>query len=293
LVGPELLYARQKDRAVWFGLLIAAAALAALLGVVSSWRAFRQQHQLARMQSNFLSSVSHELRAPIASVRLMAEGLEQNRVTEPNRRQEYFHFIVQECRRLSGLIENVLNVSRIEQGKQQYTFEPTDLRRLVEDTVQLMQPAARERHIEVTFDFPSCALEPPELDGPSIQQALINLIDNAIKHSPDNETIVVSLEIVSGAARPASVQPDEAEPNTDKRIQLIVADHGPGIPSEDHERIFERFYRRGTELRRSTQGVGIGLHIVKRTTDAHGGRVWVECGERQGSRFVMELPLKP
>ena len=292
LASPDLLYAQQKDRAVWNGLLIAIAALVAILGVASSRRAFQKQHRLAQLQSNFLASVSHELRAPIASVRLMAEGLEQNRVKEPESRREYFHFIVQECRRLSGLIENILNISRIEQGKQQYEFEPTDIQKLIEDTLQLMRPAAKERRVRLTVHFPSQVLNSPELDGPSIQQALINLIDNAIKHSPDNETVSIWLESSNNDA-PADDKPGTSpnDPSRRNTMRLIVADRGPGIPAEDRDRIFERFYRRGSELRRQTQGVGIGLHIVKRTVDAHGGRVWVECSEDIGSRFIMELPI--
>ena len=135
LTNRSLLYARQRQLQFIFGALIAASALAALIGFVAAYRAFRREQQLGEMKSNFVSSVSHELRAPIASVRLMAENLEHGKITGPAKQGEYFRFIVQECRRLSSLIENVLDFSRIEQGRKQYEFEPTDLVALAQTTV--------------------------------------------------------------------------------------------------------------------------------------------------------------
>src|SRR5882757_2759454 len=114
------------------------------------------------MKSNFVSSVSHELRAPIASVRLMAEGLERGKIQDPAKQNEYFRFIVQECRRLSSLIENVLDFSRIEQGRKQYEFEPTDLLALTRETVKLMEPYAEEKGVELKFETPLAAPERSE-----------------------------------------------------------------------------------------------------------------------------------
>ncbi len=266
-------YAHQRQRAWIFGLLIAVATLAALIGFYAARRAFRRQLRLSEMKSNFVAGVSHELRAPIASVRLMAEGLERGRVQGEAKRQEYFRFIVQECRRLSSLIENVLDWSRIEQGRKQYEIEPTELAQLAEQTVKLMETGAREQQIEITLQTRGAAV-PVELDGKAIQQALINLIDNAIKHSPQGSGIQVGLEFESA------------------RIQLWVEDRGEGIPATEHARIFERFYRVGSELRRRTQGVGIGLSIVKHIVEAHGGRVRVRSAPGEGSRFTIELPIK-
>lgn len=305
LTSPAALFRRQQARTFWFGLLIAASTVAALIGLLAAWRAFVQQRLLGEMKSNFVSSVSHELRAPIASVRLLAESLERGKVAEPQKQHEYFGFIVQECRRLSSLIENVLDFSRIEQGRKQYEPEPTDVAALLRETVKLMEPYAAEKGVVLALEAPntnaasSCELS---VDGRAIQQALVNLIDNAVKHSPKDETVTVGLNrngrLPSGPALPSPADgggrltPEQAPHPASGHVLLFVEDHGPGIPPEEHERIFERFYRRGSELRRDTQGVGIGLSIVKHIVEAHGGQVLVQSAVGQGSRFIIQLPAK-
>jgi signal transduction histidine kinase len=138
LDDPALLFARQRTRTLWFGSLIGVASCAALVGLVTTWRAFDRQQRLADLQSRFVSSVSHELRAPIASIRLLADGLESGRISTPDKQAEYFGLIGQEARRLTALIENVLDFSRIDQGRKHYEFEPTDIIALVRQTVRLM-----------------------------------------------------------------------------------------------------------------------------------------------------------
>ena len=291
LTSPTALFASQRSRAFTFGLLIATASVAAVIGLLTAWRAFNRQLRLSEMKSNFVSSVSHELRAPIASVRLLAESLERGKVSEPVKQNEYFRFIGQECRRLSALIENVLDFSRIEQGRKQYEFESTDIHALVEQTVKLMESYAAEKgvRLETSNHEPRTASLELNVDGRAIQQALVNLIDNAIKHSPKDATVTVSLETRNAECEVRNGDYENSNPQL-TTCNLSVADHGPGIPASEHEKIFERFYRLGSELRRETQGVGIGLSIVKHIVEAHGGRVQVESEVGKGSCFTIVLP---
>ncbi len=299
-------YFRAAARRQWvFGMLVGTMLIAGALAAWMARRALLKQLRLNEMKSNFVSSVSHELRAPIASVRLLAESLERGKISEPQKQNEYFRFIGQECRRLSALIENVLNFSRIEQGRKQYEFEPTDLVALVEQTVKLMQPYAEERGVKLELSKVQSPRSNVELsvDGRALQQALVNLIDNAIKHSPKDAPVTVELKT---DGETPNVQRMEHTPSTKTErasgdnpvtrhpapITLSVSDHGPGIPASEHEKIFARFYRLGSELRRETPGVGIGLSIVKHIVEAHGGRVRVASEGGQGSRFTMELPIK-
>jgi signal transduction histidine kinase len=277
LADRPRLYAKQRQLQFIFGSLIAVSTLAALIGFIAAYRAFRREQQLGVMKSNFVSSVSHELRAPIASVRLMAENLECGKVSDPARQDEYFRFIGQECRRLSALIENVLDFSRIEQGRKQYEFEPTDLVALAQTTVKLMEPYAAEKGVklEISNVQPQTSNLEWNVDGRAIQQALVNLMDNAIKHSAKGQTVTL-----------------EIGPESRCSFNLSVSDHGPGIPIAEQEKIFERFYRLGSELRRETQGIGIGLSIVKHIVEAHGGHVTVKSEPGQGSRFTIVLPAK-
>ena len=292
LADAAALYAHQRQRTWWFVAVVLAAAATAGIGLLAAHRAFRRQLRLSEMKSNFVSSVSHELRAPIASVRLLAESLDRGRITEETKRREYFRLIGQECRRLSALVANVLDFSRIDLGRKQYEFEPTDLIALVTQTVKLMEPYATERQVTLRFEPPGVFNLQPSLDGRAIQQALVNLIDNAVKHSPAGAEVTVTL-LAPTTDAPTTDAPTTDAPTTDhgSLMTLSVTDQGPGIPAAEHARIFEPFYRRGSELRRETSGVGIGLTIVKHVVDAHSGVVRVESELSKGSRFVIELPV--
>src|ERR1035437_2859809 len=171
-----------------------------------------------------------------------------------------------------------------------------------------METYAAERDVKLQLVLPTVDPQ-PSADGKALQQALVNLIDNALKHSPKGGAVTVGLEVeMQKAERVANIQHStsniqRAAPSNRpqasllthhaSRISLWVEDHGEGIPASAHEKIFERFYRPGSELRRQTQGVGIGLSIVKHIIEAHGGNVLVRSVPGQGSRFTIELPVSP
>ncbi len=300
LASREKMLSAEQRRARLFGALIGAAVLAALAGLLAARRAFYQQHRLSEMKTNFVSSVSHELRAPIASMRLLAESLERGKISEASKKMEYYRFLVQESRRLTSLIENVLDFSRIEQGRKEYRREPADLEAILAETVKLMRPAAADKQVELAWNPGPGPAPLLSCDGLALQQALINLMDNAIKHSPPGASVTIGLENCAcdgrregraGTPLPAAARTERAP--CQPMIRLWVEDRGPGIPPEEHEKIFERFYRRGSELRRETQGIGIGLTIVKHIVEAHRGRVLVRSAVGQGSRFTIELPVTP
>ena len=276
LAQPNLLYASYRRRIWYTAALILAAAVAAWIGILNAWKGYRRQVRLAEMTSNFVSSVSHELRAPLASMRLMSESLDRGVVENERKRKDYYRLISQECRRLADLVENVLDFSRIRQGRKQYDFEPVDGLALVRETVRMMEPVAKEHNLTLSFKSGASPDIQPEWDGPAVQQAVVNLLDNAVKHSPEGSTVKVGLEM-----------------NENQKIQIDFEDQGPGVSIEEQERIFDEFYRIGLELRRETRGIGIGLSIVKHVAEAHGGRVFLESVPGQGSRFILELPLIP
>ncbi len=272
LMFPRELYRDYRRQMAWLAVLIGVAAVGAIVAYTANHRALLRQRELNRQQSNFVSSVSHELRAPVAAIRLMSERLKSGRVEDKAKEAEYYDFIERESQRLTGLINNVLDFSRVERGQKRYAFAETDVVKLVRETVTLMEPLADGRAIELELDDLS---SDPVIDGMAVQQALANLLDNAIKYAPRESPITVRLR------------------EEDGRLFLSVRDRGPGVPEEDRARIFDRFYRAGSELRRETEGVGIGLSIVKRIAEAHGGTVALDTAPNKGSTFTVELPMKP
>lgn len=258
------------DQQRWTVWLLTIAGILSLLGLFFIHRTLRRERQLNEMKSQFVASVSHELRAPVASIRLMADALEADKVA-PETAKEFHRLIAREGARLSTLVGNVLDHARIEQGKRLWKMEPCDLESLVADTLRVMEPLAREKNI--TLRSALSPLEAP-VDAGAIQQALVNLLDNAIKFSPAGSTVETSLSI------------DEEH----RTWRISVRDEGPGIAIAEQAKIFERFYRPGDELRRETQGTGIGLSLVKAIAEAHGGSVSVESEPGQGSAFKVAGP---
>jgi signal transduction histidine kinase len=269
--NPAILEASIRRQQTWTFTLLALASTLSLTALAVIHRTIRRERQLSDMKSQFVASVSHELRTPVASIRLMADALEAEKI-DPATARDFHRLIAREGARLSTLVANILEHARIEQGTRIWHFEPTDLTAIVSDTLRLMEPLAAEKSITLTADLTPAQAT---LDPGAIQQALINLLDNAIKFSPHDSTITTRLS---------------TDPSSNK-IQLSVTDQGPGIPRSEHTRIFQRFYRPGNELRRETQGTGIGLSLVKAIAEAHHATITLTSTPPQGSTFTLSLTI--
>ena len=288
------LYRQQMIQTLWLGALLVCALAAALAGFWVMRRSLARERLLGELKSNFVASVSHELRAPIASMRVMAENLETGVVRESGRRDEYHRLISEECRRLSSVIDNVLDFARIEQNRKTYHFAETDVSALVRDAIELFEPRATQRGQKIESQLET--IEPPPVgDGIAIQQALINLLDNAIKFSPRGAIITVRLGQRAGAAEGRTAESPHLSDLSRGAPdwELSVSDSGAGIPRTEHARIFERFYRLGSELCRETQGAGIGLSIVEHIVKGHGGRIELESEPGAGAKFTLLFPHTP
>ena len=256
---------RRQQR--WIFTILAASFVTAAGALAALNFTLRHERKLNEMKSQFVASVSHELRAPVASIRLMADALEAEKVDQETAKK-FHRLIAREGSRLSTLVSNVLDHSRIEQGRRTWKKEPCDLCELTADTLRVMEPLATEKNLSLASE-----LSPTEasVDADAIQQALINLLDNAIKFSPPGSTITTRL----------------SSDDSHGSWSISVQDCGPGVPKHEQGMIFERFYRPGDELRRETQGTGIGLSLVKAITEAHDGTAYVVSREGKGSTFTI------
>ena len=250
--------------------------LAAVLvgGIVLALGAADRAVRLSEMKSDFVSNVSHELRTPLASIRVFAELLRLGRVPSADKVQEYGEYIEAESRRLSRLIDNILDFSRIESGRKEYQFVPADLREVVAATVRTFDAHLRHSGFRVALEGLDQPLPKVSIDADAIGQALHNLLDNAVKYSGDAKEIAVRL------GRDGDF------------LVLSVQDRGIGIPRGEQEKIFDRFHRVGTALVHEVKGSGLGLSIVRHIVQVHGGRVSVESGSGAGSTFTIRLPIR-
>jgi signal transduction histidine kinase len=242
-------------------------------GTVLTASAVRQELAVARLKADFVATVSHEFRSPLTGIRQLSEMLARGRVPNDERRQQYYERLTLESDRLARLVENVLDFSRMEEGRKKYHFEPVDsgrwLRALIADVRLLLD----ERISLVTTldeDLPRVVA-----DREALTSAIRNLLDNAVKYSPGRATIWLS-----AAA-------------TGEGVAISVRDEGIGISEADQRHIFDKFYRADSEVTREVKGVGLGLSLVHHIVSAHGGRV--DCASRpnEGSTFTIHLPPAP
>jgi signal transduction histidine kinase len=261
------------DRWVLQSLLILAALSVLMIGgLVLTYRSVNKQVALARLKSDFVSNVSHELRTPLALIRLYAETLELGRITKDEKKHEYYSIIRKESERLTALINNILDFSRIEAGKKEYDFRETDIAELVRNTLDSYRFQIEQQGFALEEQIDP-GIPRVRVDREAIARALVNLVNNALKYSDNEKFLAVRLYRENAV------------------LKLEVSDRGIGIERNEQARIFEKFYRTCDPLVHNTKGSGLGLSLVRHITHAHGGQVEVESTPGRGSKFTMSLPL--
>jgi signal transduction histidine kinase len=241
-------------------------------GLLLVYNNVRRELHLSRLKSDFVANVSHELKTPLALIRLFAETLELGRVPSDDRKKQYYQVINKESQRLAQLINNILDFSRIEAGRKEYRFAKTDVGRIVQDVVEAyrfqIEQQGFQLEVHVADDLPEI-----EVDKEAVGQALLNLVNNAVKYSRDEKWMRI-----------------EARREGDK-VLISVADKGIGIAKSEHLKIFEKFYRAEDSLVHETKGSGLGLSLVKHIMEAHGGGVMVDSAPGKGSTFTLALEI--
>ena len=253
---------------------LAALSLFMIGGILLTYRNISREMKLAKLKSDFVANVSHELRTPLALIRLYAETLELGRLNSKEKYQEYFRIIREESERLTALINNILDFSRIEAGRKEYEFKETNLAELVRTTLDSYRFQIEQHGFSFEENI-SPDVPPVNVDREAIARSLLNLVNNALKYSKDQKFIGVNLYRSNGS------------------VNLEVCDHGIGISPDEQEKIFEKFYRCGDPLVHNIKGSGLGLSLVRHIARAHGGDVTVESAPEKGSKFTIALPIDP
>ncbi len=242
-------------------------------GIVLILRTASRAVKLSQMKTDFVSNVSHELRTPLASVRVFGEFLRLGRVSGLDKAREYGEYIETESRRLTHLINNILDFAKIESDQKNYQFEAADLTGVITEVIETFHVRLQQRPGKLVFEAPAPMLPPVMIDPDAMAQAVTNLLDNAIKYSAPDRVIRVQLQLQDGW------------------VALSVSDQGIGIPRWEQEKIFERFHRVSTGLVHNVKGSGLGLAIVKHIVSAHRGTVTLTSDVGQGSTFILYLPV--
>lgn len=225
------------------------------------------REEIARRE--LMAAVSHDLRTPITALQLIAEGLEDD-IFEPERRREQLGRMTTHVRALSALIDDLFELTRLQAGDIRWTAEQVPLEAIVAETVDAMRPQADARLVRVSAELPA-GMGPARANPEQLQRVLFNLIQNAIRHTPQDGSVVVRAEPVGDA------------------VEIEVADTGTGISAEDRARVFDAFFQGGERRARTAGGAGLGLAIARAIVEAHGGRIWLEDAEH-GTRVRFRLP---
>ncbi len=244
-----------------------------IFGSILTIRTVSHELELAKMKSDFVSTISHEFKSPLTSIRQLAEMLQAGRIPSEERRQKYYDVLLEQSERLSLLTENILNFAQMEEGRKEFEFKKVDIGALLKEIVSTIQDRVHYEDFVIQTKIEK-SLPSIEVDSAAITQAINNLVDNAIKFSGENKKVIVSSF------------------TEDQYLVIAVQDFGIGIKKEEIDKVFERFYRGGDELSRMVKGSGLGLTLVKQIVEAHHGSVHVESEPGRGSTFSIRLPLQ-
>jgi len=247
--------------------------LLAVLLIAGNWFVYRnikKEIELAQIKSDFVSNVSHELRTPLSLINMFAETLELDRVKTEEKKKEYYSIISSETNRLSRIVNKILNFSKMEAGKKTYNFSNVDINEIVENTFNTYKFHLQNNNFVFSFDKTG-NLPHIKADTEAVSEALINLIDNAIKYSNEKKEITIKTGKENG------------------KVFIQVDDKGIGISKEDQKKIYEKFFRVSTDLVHNVKGTGLGLTIIKHIMDAHKGEISLNSEPGKGSSFILKF----
>lgn len=244
-----------------------------IFGALLIMRTISHEMEVLKIKSDFVSSISHEFKTPLTSIRALAERLQDGKVKNEAKMQQYFSFIAQDTDKLTRLVKNILDFSKIEDGKKEYDFVETDVAQLVDQQIQTFRTDELHKDVKVHFrifeDIPKL-----EVDREALYQVINNLLDNAVKFSPAKKGIDVNIR-------------KEAE-----SVIIEVKDEGIGIPQDELDKIFDKFYQGKNALKQTVKGTGLGLTLAKHAIEAHGGRITVKSKVGEGTTFSLIFPIK-
>jgi two-component system phosphate regulon sensor histidine kinase PhoR len=244
-----------------------------VLGLVVLYLSIVRERRLSRLKSDFIANVSHELKTPLSHIRMFGELLMMGKAPDKVKAKKYSEIILRETERLTALIDNVLNLARIEGGKSEYEFRENDISEAVERGVEVFSHRLESLGLKLEYSVEP-GLPLVKIDNHAITLAVVNLMDNAVKYAKGTDIIGVNLAVNDGY------------------IQLEVFDHGVGIPENQLRRVFDRFYRVPTDETRKQRGSGIGLSLVKHITEEHGGEISVTSRLAEETRFTIRIPIE-
>ncbi len=243
-----------------------------LFGAVIIIRNIRNAFKIAQLKSDFVSNVSHEIRTPLSLIRMYSETLKLGRITDEEKKKHYYNIIHHESGRLTYLVNNILDFSRIEANQKTYHFEEGDLNELVQSLCKDFSFYFEEKKVDFKIDLYKSKLT-ISMDALALEEAISNLIENAIKYGGEEKHLSVRTYIEEDS------------------VFLEIADQGIGIPTDSQGQIFDKFYRVENALTQKTKGTGLGLSLVKHIVQAHGGKITVASKLGEGSTFTIKFPL--